>query len=204
MNKIDEFIKKLSNFKVNENVHNQYENKIRQNNLKLYLEEIKKINPRYLLVGEAAGYQGCRLSGIPFTSELIILNGIDKLNIFGEDKGYKKTDEQEIIQKEKSATMVWETLSEINKIPLLWNAFPFHPFKENNENSNRLPRKEELLQGEIFLKSLINLFDIKTVIAVGNIAKFTLNNLGYKSLKVRHPAYGGKAEFKEQLTKILK
>ena len=107
MNNINEFIRELSNFKTNDNVHNQYENKIRQNNLKLYLEEIKKLNTKFLLVGEAAGYQGCRLSGIPFTSELILLNGIDKLNIFGKEKGYRKTNEQEIIQKEKSATMVW-------------------------------------------------------------------------------------------------
>ncbi len=201
---INNFIKSLSTEKVNDFVYNQYKNKIRCNNLRLYLEELKQIKPKYLLVGEAAGYQGCRLSGVPFTSELILLNGINKLNTFGKDKGYQKTKEQEVIQKEKTATMLWEVLTEINELPLLWNAFPFHPFKNDNKNSNRTPTKEELLQGEKFLKSLINLFDIKNIIAVGNVAEVTLNNLGYKTNKIRHPAYGGKSKFKKQLIKILK
>ena len=32
--------------------------------------------PRYLLIGEAPGYQGCRYSGVPFTSERLIVEGM--------------------------------------------------------------------------------------------------------------------------------
>ena len=34
------------------------------------------IQPGYLLIGEASGYQGCRISGIPFTSERLIMEGV--------------------------------------------------------------------------------------------------------------------------------
>ena len=44
----------------------------RRENLKLYLEKMKKLNPSFLLLGEAPGYKGCRLTGIPFSSEKIL------------------------------------------------------------------------------------------------------------------------------------
>ena len=200
---IQDFVKDLSNTNISGSVYNQYKNKIRCKNLQLYLKEMKQIKPKYILIGEAPGYQGCRLTGVPFTSEFILLNGVNKLNLFGKSKGYKKTQEKALIQKEKTALILWETLTEINKIPLLWNAFPFHPFKHGNPNSNRKPLKNELLIGERFLRDLINLFNIKNIIAVGNTSKIVLDDLGLNAIKVRHPSHGGKSEFKKQLTKLL-
>ena len=187
---IQGFVKDLSNTNISGSVYNQYKNKIRCKNLQLYLKEMKQVKPIYILVGEAPGYQGCRLTGVPFTSEFILLNGVDKLNLFGEGKGYKKTQEQDLIQKEKTASILWETLIEIDKIPLLWNAFPFHPFKHGNPNSNRKPLKNELLIGEKFLRNLINLFSIKNIIAVGNTSKIALDDFGLNAIKVRHPSHG--------------
>ena len=48
---------------------------IRRNNLSLYLHELLSRQTKILLLGEAPGYQGCRLTGIPFTSEHILVNG---------------------------------------------------------------------------------------------------------------------------------
>ena len=193
MNKINSFINDLRNEKVNSNAFNIYKEEYKRRNLFNYFEKMLKINPKVMLVGEAPGYNGCRLTGIPFTSEFILRN-----HPFFKNKFFVEGN-----QKENSATIMWNVLDEINKIPLIWNVFPFHPFKDNAK-SNRKPNKKEIDQGGYFLKNLINLFDIHKIIAVGNTAEITLNNLGYKSLKVRHPAYGGKAEFKEQLIKILK
>ena len=47
---------------------NQYaESAVCRNRLGAYLEQ--RLEARYVLVGEAAGYRGARVSGIPFTSE---------------------------------------------------------------------------------------------------------------------------------------
>src|SRR4029453_15119206 len=47
---------------------NQYaDSELRRERLAGYLERRK--SARYLLVGEAAGYRGARVSGLPFTSE---------------------------------------------------------------------------------------------------------------------------------------
>src|SRR5512132_2413979 len=47
---------------------NQYaESELRRQRLVRYLE--RREGARYLLVGEAAGYRGARVSGLPFTSE---------------------------------------------------------------------------------------------------------------------------------------
>ncbi len=48
---------------------------IRQANLSSFLDSLPE-RPPVLLVGEAPGWHGCRFSGIPFTSELQLSNGI--------------------------------------------------------------------------------------------------------------------------------
>jgi hypothetical protein len=42
------------------------------------------------------------------------------------------------------------------------------------------------------LQQLIQLFELKTIVAVGNTAQLTLNFIGIALSKLRHPSYGGK------------
>lgn len=182
------------------NTFNQYsqelpENAIRRNNLKLYLEQMYLLQAKILLVGEAPGYHGCRFTGIPFTSEYILLNGLQDLDLFGQQRGYEKTSELESIKKEQSATILWETIKNQEFVPLIWNAFPFHPYKKGDPTKNRTPLKKELDLGAGFLNELINIFNIETIVAVGNKAEKTLNQINLECTKVRHPAQGGKADF---------
>jgi len=93
---------------------------------------MSQIKPEVMLVGEAPGYHGCRFTGVPFTSEYILINGIGKDSIFGKDKGYMKTRESAITKREQTATIVWETMINHDFLPLMWNAFPFHPYKQGN------------------------------------------------------------------------
>lgn len=198
MRRFDRFLDALSRVEVSERACNQYargarENAIRRSNLRLYLEEIG--TPRILLVGEAPSYRGGRLTGIPFTSESIMLRGAGPF--FGSDRGYRKATPGQKLSTEASATMVWATIRHIDPLPLLWNAFPFHPFAGGNPSSNRVPTTSEQLIGAPFLESLLKLFPIERVVAIGNQAERSLTRLGIAHQKVRHPSQGGKQKFLE-------
>ena len=209
MTKISAFINKISRIPSPPNANNIYSNKhslnrIRRNNLKIYLEKMSILKPITILVGEAPGYQGCRLSGIPFTSEYIILNGLPGCEIFGNRIGYAKSVEFDRIKKEPSATIVWNTLINYHPLPLIWSAYPFHPHNPGNLNSNRKPRKDEMEIGLPILEEIINLFTIKELIAIGNAAAEQLSRLNLNFVKVRHPSHGGKPEFVKGINNILK
>jgi len=205
---LKDFIEELSNEKLDGNAFNQYSrdlhaNSIRRRNLFLYLKQMLEIKPQILLVGEAPSYQGCRLTGVPFGSEFIILNGVEEVGLFGESKGYQKTGEFEKVRKEPSATIVWGELKNYRPVPLIWNAFPFHPHKIGDAFSNRTPTSGELKIGERFIQRLLGIFEIEKVIALGNKADKTLENMGIICSKVRHPAQGGKAQFVAGLNLLL-
>jgi hypothetical protein len=78
----------------------------RRNRLTSYLQE--RATAPLLLVGEAAGYRGARVSGIPFTSER---------QLTGSGPA------------EASATIVHRVLAELGleEHVLLWNVVPTHP-----------------------------------------------------------------------------
>jgi uracil-DNA glycosylase len=150
--------------------------------------------PAILLVAEAPGYRGCRLSGIPFVSPAILQSGAAS-GWFGLGNGWQPNSEWPEIQGEASATIVWETLEEVRPLPLLWNAFPFHPHQPGQPRSNRPPKRSELEWGRPFLHHLLQLFPIQTIIAVGNKAEQALTAWGISHSKVRHPSHGGKQAF---------
>ena len=200
----DRFVAELSSVELTDRAYNQYANPIRRRNLRLYLREMDDIGPRMLLVGEAPSYRGGRLTGIPFVSETILLRGVDLRHgrILGADRGYRKATSGLTLSTEASATMVWATIACIDPLPLLWNAFPFHPFASGNPSSNRVPFADELRVGARFVESLMKLFPIERVVAVGNQAAASLTQLGIEHQKVRHPSQGGKVKFVAGMTRL--
>ncbi len=152
-------------------------------------------------MGEAPSYRGGRLTGIPFTSERIMMCGVEG-RILGADRGYRKATSGSKVSTEASATMVWATLRHIDPLPLLWNAFPFHPFAAGNPASNRVPTAGELLIGAPFLESLLRFFPIERVVAIGNLADRSLTRLGIAHQKVRHPSQGGKQKFLDGMARL--
>ena len=190
------FTDALSRVDVSERACNQYArgdrlNAIRRRNLQLYLEEIGR--PAMLLIGEAPSHRGGRLTGIAFTSETLMLNGINRH--LGSQRGYRKATPGAKLSTEASATIVWSTIGTMEPLPLLWNAFPFHPFRHGEPFSNRMPSAGELLIGQRFIGRLLELFPIERTVAVGNQAARSLQLLGIAHEKVRHPSQGGKQMF---------
>ena len=189
----------------NEYAADQPNNTIRRQNLRLYLRTMAVRRPNTLLVMEAPGYRGCRLTGVPVTSRKLLLEGVPALNIFGVDRGFRDVNEAgfENVFGEQTATIVWGALAELGIVPFIWNTFPFHPHKPGQALSNRKPRQMEMRMGAKFLTEVMKIWSFEEVIAVGNVARDTLRKMGIECDKVRHPAQGGKNEFVAGLTELL-
>jgi len=160
--------------------------------------------PLAVCLGEAAGYQGLRFSGCAFTSERLICEGA--IPRIAWNQGSRITSRARPWS-EPSAKIVWETLYKlgIEKHVLLWNAFPLHPHKPDNPLSNRTPTRLELEKTYPILQQFLALFPGLPVVAVGNTAARTLASLEINvATAVRHPAYGGKADFQREMSRFFR
>ena len=212
MSRFDSLLRELGSVELSERACNQFSrttgdlrgNAIRRRNLRLYLDEMTAIGPDMLLVGEAVSYRGGRLTGIAFVSESVMLGGVDTRSgrVLGAESGYRKATDGPKLSTEASATMVWGTIRELDPLPLLWNAFPFHPFRTGEPLTNRAPSAAELLIGERFIGRLLRLFPFRTVVAIGNHASLSLQRMSIEHTKVRHPSQGGKNLFVEGMRRL--
>jgi hypothetical protein len=175
---------------------------IRRANLIRYLTDMSRLRPDVLLLAEAPGYRGCALSGIPITSERIMLCGVEKWGLFGD--GYRPTSGHPQGVAEMTASILWRALIEhAERPPVLWNTVPLHPHQPGDLLSNRTPSVEEQHMGTAFIEDMLNLYKVERILAVGRTAQHALDRLGYAYIPLRHPAQGGKAEFVEGLRAAL-
>lgn len=181
---------------------------IRRDHLFRYLgERIGRV--RLLLVAEAAGYQGCKFSGIAMTSErLLITSPRAGSEFFDGDK--RRTSRESIKPNgftEPTATIVWGKMLEAGlngRDWVNWNTFAWHP-QGTTALSNRTPTRKELEAGVPLLERFLALFPEVPVVAVGEKARGELNGLGVTVLAaVRHPANGGATKFREGIPRVLK
>ena len=148
--------------------YNQYaDSGLRRRRLAEYLEA--RARAPLLLVGEAAGYRGARVSGLPFTSER---------QLTGRGPA------------EATATIVHRVLERLGLVEdvLLWNVVPTHP---GTASSNRRPTRAEVAASAPFLAELAR---GRRVVAVGRLAA-AVTGAPY----VRHPSHGGAATFEAGL-----
>ena len=143
---------------------------VRRARLTGYLEARR--HATLILVGEAPGYRGARVSGLPFTSER---------QLTGSGPA------------EATATTVHRVLAELGLTEqvLLWNIVPTHP---GTETSNRAPTRGEVEAG---LPFALELAAGRRVICVGRVAHDALGGD-----RVRHPSHGGAAEFASGLSRL--
>ncbi|HYF48071.1 MAG TPA: uracil-DNA glycosylase [Planctomycetota bacterium] len=172
---------------------------IRRRNVEIYLNTQLELRPQLILLGEAAGYQGCRFSGMAFTSEHTL-----QTNPFFAGKGCARSGTRERLWREPSGTIVWETIGLIQRPALLWNILPFHPHRKGEPLSNRTPTPKERHSGLEYFLEVRKLFPEAAIIAVGRISAEVLTANGIKHECVRHPSNGGKREFQAGVLEIVK
>jgi uracil-DNA glycosylase len=139
--------------------------------LRAYLESRRHAS--ILLVAEAPGYRGTRVSGIPLTSER---------QLTGRGPA------------EATATIVHRVLAELGleEEVLLWNVVPTHP---GTATSNRAPTSGEIAASRRFLEQQAR---NRLVLPVGRIAHACLGGT-----YIRHPSHGGAAAFRRGLVAAL-
>jgi hypothetical protein len=159
-------------------------------------------DPQFILIGEAAGYQGCRYSGIAFTSERLLGEGA--IPRIPAPSGRLST--RRLPFSEPSATIVWKTLYRmgIAERTILWNALQLHPYRPDNLWSNRTPLPDEIKLGEPALRMLIEAYPAARIVAVGKKSEGLLREMGIPVAgSVRHPANGGATEFAAGLKELI-
>jgi hypothetical protein len=175
----------------------------RRRNLELYLEEMLERSPTVLLLGEAPGFRGMRITGVPFTNRAMFQGPANSFGLFGPGKGYSLPVEAAEVAAEPTATVMWEVLAELQFLPLLWSACPWHTHSLGKPQSNRTPTAADARLGTPFWEALAELFRVESVVAVGNVAQRSLLYSGVDAPKVRHPSHGGRAGFKRGLEELL-
>jgi uracil-DNA glycosylase len=130
-----------------------------------------------LLVAEAPGFRGTRVSGIPLTSERQ-LSGTGPA--------------------EATATIVHRVLAELELVQsvLLWNVVPTHPYLPGKPASNRRPTRTEVEASRPFVDALAR---GRSVLPVGRLAESALGMPG-----IRHPSHGGAVAFRAGLMKYAR
>lgn len=182
---------------------------VRSRQLLQYLRE-RIGRAEVLLLAEAIGYQGGHFSGIPMTSERLLLGGLKHKQLRPEmvftGLNPQRTSREELRPggfTEPTATIVWGFLAEQAIDPrsvVLWNAFPWHPYKpDQGLLSNRTPTDAELAKGHLVLRQLLELGRFRKIVAVGEKSYTQLHSLGIGAIKVRHPANGGAGKFRRQM-----
>jgi uracil-DNA glycosylase len=179
---------------------------IRRQQLRAYLQQ-RLGRAKIAVIGEALGYRGGHFSGIPMTSERMLLG--KQQHIVAGIKP-RRTSKPRVCPDgftEPTATIVWDALLKIGVPPdefVLWNAFPWHSFDPHRGLlSNRMPNKSEQLSGRPVLRVFLELFPCEQIVALGKIAAAQLEELGVHTKCVRHPASGGAKLFRQQIAEIV-
>ena len=168
---------------------------IRSQNLFRYLASFP-IRPTILVIGEAPGWRGCRFTGVPFTSEALILKG--ELPFGGQLSSNSPRP-----YAEASATIFWRVMRPYHPNYFVWNCIPFHPYNAGRRLSNRKPTLNEIRTYLYLLEGMIDALSPDVFIAVGRSAESTLTELNLNTFSVRHPSHGGAQQFNQQMREIF-
>jgi len=170
----------------------------RRANLQAHLQASLNLKVETLWVARDLGYRGGRRTGIALTDEANLGNLTrsyrDQLPVVRATKGP--------VVAERTAAVVWEMVRQINIPVFTWNVFPLHPHDQDQPLTNRCHTRAERQSCGWLLQALLTLLQPVKIVAIGNDAAAGLHDLGIECLKVRHPSYGGIADFRRGISSI--
>ena len=145
-------------------------------------------------IGRDLGYRGGRRTGLAFTDDFHFSAHTKRWGIETERPTFGS------IVRERTATVIWETLATIKERVFLWNVFPLHPYTSGDSFNNRKHNTDEREAGVNLLLLLIPLLQPRRLVAIGNDSSRVLNRMftDIEICDVRHPSHGGDNLFREQ------
>jgi uracil-DNA glycosylase len=200
MSRVNDFVEALAAFHL-PNVFNPYMDAcpehdydgspmIRRNNLVAALEGALQVGVETMWFGRDLGYRGGRRTGLALTDEA----HLDLVRSTYQAMPVEQATTTGPVA-ERTAREVWRMVRQLSHPPFLWNVFPFHPHEPDDPMSNRCHTTQEARACEDIIVTLLNWIKPRKAVALGKEAQKALMRLGWTNVYVRHPRYGGQAEF---------
>ncbi len=164
--------------------------RVRTRNLVRFLEGTLTARADTIWVARDLGYRGGRRTGVPLTDEVHLCQASALLGGIALDRATRGP-----IVAERTAAIVWGVLARIGAPAVLWNIFPLHPHERGDPFSNRCHSRAEREATWPLLMALIGMIRPRRIVAIGRDAGLALSGLEIPVHVVRHPSYGGQAEF---------
>jgi hypothetical protein len=147
-------------------------------------------------IGRDLGYRGGRRTGLALTDDVHVA-------VHGARWGMKiERSTKGPAVKERTAALAWSVLEEIELPVFLWNVFPLHPHEPNLPFTNRSHKSVERAAGEALLSDLLKLLQPERVVALGGDAARCAERVAGSCVRIRHPSYGGQADFLRQMFEL--
>lgn len=163
---------------------------VRKRNLVRCLEAALDSRVDTIWIARDLGYRGGRRTGVPLTDEVHLGSAAALLGGIALARATTGP-----IVAERTAAVVWRVLARIGAPVVLWNIFPLHPHEATDSLSNRCHTRAERDATWPFLLALIQMISPRRIVAIGRDAGLALSGIDVPVLTVRHPSYGGQAEF---------
>jgi len=206
--KAEHFVKELVNLRF-ENTFNPYAERCevydyfdapskRRAILRKMLEAASQVEVDAIWIGRDLGYRGGRRTGLALTDDIHFCHHVNRWQL-----DFNRLTKGDAVP-ERTATVIWNVLSQISSPVFLWNVFPLHPFEAGSPFSNRAHNSSERKAGVEILELLINFLRPRRLVAIGNDAESAASRFGdgCEVFKVRHPSYGGQNIFLHQIQSL--
>ncbi|MGH8612250.1 MAG: uracil-DNA glycosylase [Gammaproteobacteria bacterium] len=163
---------------------------IRRRNLTAVIEAALAIGVDSIWFGRDLGYRGGRRTGLALTDEA----HLHILRLTFRNATVEQATATPPVT-ERTAQEIWKMVRQLPHPPFLWNVFPFHPHEPGHPMTNRCHTTREARLCEDILSTMLRWFQPERVVALGKDAHQALSRLGWNSIYIRHPSYGGQADF---------